>query len=48
MQDFSLATTELLDKASRICVGRGARLTELRRLVLGLIIDSAAPEGAWA
>ena len=47
MQDFSLATTELLDKASRICVGRGARLTELRRLVLGLIIDSAAPVGAY-
>lgn len=45
--DFSPRTTDLLDTASAACARRGARLTDLRREVLGLILDSAAPAGAY-
>ncbi len=44
---FSPRTETLLDRAGRICDGRGARMTELRREVLGLILDSDAPTGAY-
>ena len=44
---FSPRTEALLDRADSICVGRGARLTELRRQVLGLILDAEAPTGAY-
>lgn len=37
----------LLDRASTICAGRGARLTDLRRQVLGLILQAQAPVGAY-
>ncbi len=47
MDDFSLTTTALLDKAANICAQRGAKLTELRRQVLGHILDSPAPAGAY-
>lgn len=44
---FAPQTEALLDQAERICSGRGARLTELRRAVLGLILDRGAPTGAY-
>lgn len=44
---FSPRTESLLRRASHICDGRGARLTELRRQVLGLILDREGPTGAY-
>jgi Fur family zinc uptake transcriptional regulator len=43
---FSPRTETLLDRAGQICAGRGAR-TDLRREVLGLILDSDGPTGAY-
>ncbi len=37
-----------LDQAAEVCARRGARLTEIRRRVLGLIIESRGPMGAYA
>jgi len=45
--EFTPATIAKLDHATALCARRGARLTELRRLVLGLILDAAAPAGAY-
>ncbi len=45
--EFSARTEALLDRAGAICEGRGGRLTDLRRQVLGLILDSGAPTGAY-
>ena len=44
---FSPRTEALLHRAGTICDNRGARLTELRREVLGLILDAEAPTGAY-
>jgi Fur family zinc uptake transcriptional regulator len=44
---FSPRTETLLQRAGSICEGRGTRLTELRRQVLGLILDAEAPTGAY-
>jgi Fur family zinc uptake transcriptional regulator len=44
---FSPRTETLLRRADDICDGRGARLTDLRRQVLGLILDSPGPTGAY-
>jgi Fur family zinc uptake transcriptional regulator len=44
---FSPHTESLLNRATTICEGRGARLTDLRRQVLGLILDRDAPTGAY-
>ncbi|MGE0226671.1 MAG: transcriptional repressor [Acetobacteraceae bacterium] len=44
---FSPQTEALLDRAGQICEGRGARLTDLRRQVLGLILQSDSPTGAY-
>jgi Fur family transcriptional regulator, zinc uptake regulator len=44
---FSPRIETLLNRADRICETRGARLTDLRRQVLGLILDSPAPTGAY-
>jgi len=44
---FSPRTETLLTRATQICDGRGARLTDLRRQVLGLILDRDAPTGAY-
>lgn len=44
---FSARTETLLDRADAVCLGRGARLTALRRQVLGLILDAEAPTGAY-
>lgn len=46
-RDFSRRTRTLLDRADEVCRQRGANLTELRRRVLGLILDAAAPTGAY-
>ena len=47
MAEFSRRTEALLDRADEVCRRRGARLTELRRHVLGLVLDAAAPAGAY-
>ncbi len=44
---FSGRTTALLAQAAAICAARGVRLTELRRHVLGLVLDSQRPAGAY-
>ena len=44
---FSPRTETLLNRAGAICHGRGARLTDLRRQVLGLILDGGSPTGAY-
>ena len=45
--DFSPEIAGLLDRADAICARRGARLTSLRRLVLGLILEGDGPTGAY-
>jgi Fur family zinc uptake transcriptional regulator len=45
--EFSRRTEGLLDRAEAICKRRGANLTELRRHVLGLVLDAASPTGAY-
>ena len=44
---FSRRTVAALDQAELACARRGARLTALRRLVLGLVLDSPKPAGAY-
>ena len=44
---FSPQTEALLDRASAICSEKDARLTPLRRQVLGLILDAPQPTGAY-
>ena len=44
---FSSRITALLNQAEIICARRGVRLTELRRQVLGLVLDSPKPAGAY-
>ena len=44
---FTSRTDTLLDRAEGLCVGRGVRLTGLRRQVLGLILDAEGPMGAY-
>src|ERR1700726_4212698 len=45
--EFSRRTMSLLSRAEGVCQERGANLTELRRHVLGLILDAASPTGAY-
>jgi Fur family zinc uptake transcriptional regulator len=45
--EFSRRTEGMLDRAAAICERRGANLTELRRHVLGLVLDAASPTGAY-
>ena len=44
---FSARTSAMLDRAEALCVRRGARLTGLRRQVLGLILEAEGPTGAY-
>lgn len=44
---FSPRTDSLLTRADAICDSRGVRLTDLRRQVLGLILDAGQPTGAY-
>ena len=45
--EFTPATIAKLVHATALCERRGTRLTELRRLVLGLVLDAEAPAGAY-
>jgi Fur family zinc uptake transcriptional regulator len=44
---LSAATKRLLACADTVCARNGAHLTKLRRTVLGLVIDSDRPAGAY-
>ncbi len=44
---FTPRTSALLVRAETLCDRRGARLTDVRRHVLGLILDSPRPAGAY-
>lgn len=44
---FSQTTLALLEQAAQRCARRGARLTTLRRHVLGLVLESPQPSGAY-
>ena len=44
---FSRKTNTLLSQAGQLCDRRGAQLTELRRKVLGLVLESRKPTGAY-
>jgi Fur family zinc uptake transcriptional regulator len=44
---FKPETERLLDQAEAFCDRRHLRLTEQRRLILGLILDNARPSGAY-
>ncbi len=46
-RSFSPRTEALLAHAAALCAASDVRLTELRRHVLGLILDAAAPVGAY-
>ncbi len=45
--DHSHCTRELLERAERVCLGAGARLTPLRRKVLRSVADSHRASGAY-
>lgn len=44
---FSPRTEAMLARAAALCQSRGARLTDLRRDVLGLILEAEGPIGAY-
>jgi Fur family zinc uptake transcriptional regulator len=44
---FTSETERLLDQAEAFCDRRQLRLTEQRRLILGLILDNPRPSGAY-
>ena len=44
---FSPHTEHLLARAGAMCAARGAKLTALRRDILGLILDAETPAGAY-
>ena len=44
---FSKKTNTLLAQAGKLCDRRGVQLTELRRKVLGLVLESRKPSGAY-
>ena len=46
-KQFSRRTAALLSRADAVCAARGARLTDLRRHVLGLVLESERPAGAY-
>jgi len=46
-QAFSLQTDAALARAAAACEQHGAKLTELRRDVLGLILEAPGPAGAY-
>ena len=45
--DFTQGTIVLLENAAELCARRGAQLTALRRRVLGLVLESPRPMGAY-
>lgn len=44
---FAEKTETRLDNAERLCAAHGSRLTDLRRQVLGLVLEAARPVGAY-
>jgi Fur family transcriptional regulator, zinc uptake regulator len=46
-EGFTPRTEAMLARAAKLCAARGARLTELRQQVLGLILERAAPTSAY-
>lgn len=48
MMDRKSSVPAQLDRAAEACARRGARLTDIRRRVLGLVIESRGPLGAYA
>jgi Fur family zinc uptake transcriptional regulator len=44
---FTTETERLLDQAEAFCGRRHLRLTEQRRIVLGLVLDNPRPSGAY-
>ena len=44
---FSKKTNTLLSQATKVCDRRGTQLTELRKKVLGLVLESKKPTGAY-
>jgi Fur family zinc uptake transcriptional regulator len=46
-ETFTDHTKRLLDRAEKTCEARGVRLTGLRRQILGLILESESPTGAY-
>lgn len=44
---FTPETEHQLGEAAQLCASRGQRLTAQRRLILGLILDSPKPSGAY-
>ncbi len=46
-EGFPPSVEALLDRADGMCAARGVRLTDLRRQVLGLILDRGRPAGAY-
>jgi len=47
VQGFSSQTDRMLDRADAACLRRGSRLTDLRRQVLGLVLEAGRPVGAY-
>lgn len=45
--EFSPAATVQLERADALCTRQGARLTQQRREILGLILDAKTPVGAY-
>lgn len=45
--DHAACVAEALERAERLCMARGERLTELRRQVLQLVWAGHAPQGAY-
>ena len=45
--NYTPGVVALLDRADAICARRDARLTDLRRQVLGLVLQARAPVGAY-
>ncbi len=45
--EFTAETGAMLDRVDAACVRRGVRLTGLRRQVLGLVLETGGPAGAY-
>lgn len=45
--EFSRRTNGLLAQVATLCERRGVKLTELRRVVLGMVLDNATPVGGY-
>lgn len=46
-RSFTPDTERLLDEAAALCAGRGQKLTDQRRQILGFILENSRPTGAY-